>query len=81
MYYVYVLRSLKNERLYTGSTDNLKRRLFEHNIGKSKYSRLTKPFKLLHYEEFLTRIEAVRREKYLKTGKGREELKRLIMGR
>ena len=80
MYYVYILESLKNGRLYTGSTNNLERRLFEHNSGQSKYSRLTKPFKLLYCEEFPTRTEAVHREKYLKTGRGREELSKIIAG-
>ncbi len=78
MYYIYVLRSLKNGRNYTGSTDNLERRLNEHNSGQSKYTRLTKPFKLLHFEQFETRAEACRRERYLKTGKGRSELKEIL---
>lgn len=78
MYYVYVLRSLKNNRFYTGSTSNLKKRLGEHASGRSKYTRLTKPFKLVHFEHFETRAEAVRRERYFKIGRGREELKRIL---
>ena len=74
-YYVYVLRSEVNSRLYTGSTNNLDRKLEEHNSGSSKYTRLTKPFNLVYYEQYSTRTEAVRRERYLKTGKGRDELK------
>ncbi len=80
MYYVYVLKSEKNDRLYTGSTAELERRLIEHNSGKSKYTRLTRPFKLVYYEKTSSRADAVKREKYLKTGKGREELKKLMKG-
>jgi len=78
MYYVYILKSLKNSRFYTGSTNNLKRRIAEHNSGQSKYTKLTKPFVLLHFEEFKTRSEAIARERFLKTGKGREELKQIL---
>lgn len=78
MYYVYVLRSLRNKRLYTGSTNNLDRRLSEHNNGRSKYTKNTKPFILLYKEEYLTKSEAFRREMFLKTGQGRELLKDLL---
>lgn len=75
MWYIYVLQSLVNERLYTGSTNNIERRLKEHNSGQSKYTSLTKPFKLVYSEEYLSRLEARKRELFLKTGKGREFLK------
>ncbi|MBI4097026.1 MAG: GIY-YIG nuclease family protein [Candidatus Levybacteria bacterium] len=78
MYYVYVLRSLKNNRLYTGSTDNIEQRLADHNSGRSRYTKLTKPFELIWKEEHITRAEAMRREEFLKTGKGRDLLKSLI---
>ena len=78
MFYVYILKSLINGRLYTGSTNNLERRLVEHNTGQSKYSRLTRPFELMHFEKYLTRSAAVKREIFLKTGKGREELKNIL---
>ena len=79
MYYIYVLRSLRNGRLYTGSTDNIERRLAEHNSGKSKYTRMTRPFVLVYNEEFKTRSGAYKRELFLKSGKGRESLKALIV--
>ena len=72
MFYVYVLKSLVNGRRYTGSTNNLERRIAEHNIGQTKYTRLTKPFELMYKEAYKTSLEAKRREKFLKTGKGRE---------
>ncbi|OGH23694.1 MAG: hypothetical protein A2958_02910 [Candidatus Levybacteria bacterium RIFCSPLOWO2_01_FULL_38_13] len=80
MWYVYILKSLRNDRLYTGSTNNIERRLHEHNSGHGKYTSLTKPFKLIYKEEYRTRLEARKRELFLKTGKGRDKLKKLIMG-
>ena len=75
MFWVYILKSLKNSRYYTGSTNNLERRLVEHNSGGSKYTKLTKPFVLVYKEEFNTRKEAVIRELFLKTGAGRNWIK------
>jgi putative endonuclease len=75
---VYVLKSLVNNRFYTGSTNDLERRLEEHNRGKSKYTRLTRPFVLVYKEEYHSRVEARRRERFLKTGKGREFLKTIL---
>lgn len=74
MWYAYVLKSRVNNRLYTGSTNNIERRLLEHNSGKSKYTRSTRPFDLIYTQEFETRLEARKRELFLKTGKGREFL-------
>ena len=78
--YLYILKSLDNNRFYTGSTNNLSRRIQEHNSGKSKYTRLTRPLKLVHYEEFKNLNEAKQRELYFKTGKGREDLKKILDG-
>lgn len=78
MYYIYVLRSLKSNRFYTGSTSNVEKRLADHNSGRSKYTRLIRPFVLLYTEGYATRSEAVKRERFLKTGKGREILKAII---
>jgi len=78
MYFVYVLKSNKNGRFYTGSTNDINRRLVQHNQGRSKYTRTGKPFVLLRTEEYKTRSEAMNREIYLKTGKGREELMGLL---
>lgn len=80
MWYVYVLKSVINNRLYTGSTNNWQRRFEEHNLGKSKYTRITRPFVLVYREEYKTRLEARRRERFLKTGKGREFLKQILGG-
>ncbi len=74
MYIVYVLRSQKNGYRYIGYTDNLERRLFEHNSGLTKSIRYQIPFVVEYTEEYQTRLEAVAREKFLKSGKGREWL-------
>lgn len=75
MYHVYVLQSAKTGRFYVGSTGNIEDRIRDHNSGLSKATRHGIPWHLIHKEEFPTRAEAARRERYYKTGKGREELK------
>ena len=81
MWWVYVLRSSTNGRLYTGSTNDLERRMAEHRRGKTRYTRHTGPFALVYSEEHATRIDARRRERFLKSGQGREELATLLAGR
>ncbi|MCH7492600.1 GIY-YIG nuclease family protein [Patescibacteria group bacterium] len=78
MFYVYILQSQKNNRLYTGSTNDLARRLKEHNFGTSKYTKLTKPFKLLYEEKLSTRSGALKRERFFKSGLGREWIKKNV---
>ena len=74
-YFVYVLESEIDGRLYKGQTDNLHKRLLEHNSGKTKSTKGYKPWKLIYFEKFETREDALLREKYFKTGSGREFLK------
>jgi putative endonuclease len=78
MYYVYILRSLKNNKLYKGFTNDLKRRFYEHNIGKSVYTKNNGPWKLIYYEAFYSEKDARREEIFLKSGKGRERIKFLF---
>lgn len=76
MWYVYVIKSLKNGRLYVGSTSDLKRRFKEHNGGiGGKYTKDNGPFKLIFYEAFLDKKDATKDELFFKTGYGREVLK------
>lgn len=76
MYYVYYLLSLINGDLYIGSTDDVKRRVNQHNNGKVKSTKAYKPWKLLGFETFNTRSEAVRGEKFLKTHQQKDILKK-----
>jgi len=75
MQYVYVLISLDDHRLYIGTTADLKKRLEKHNSGYVLATKNRIPFKLLYYESYLEISDAKRREKYLKGGKGHNELK------
>ena len=77
---VYVLRSVRNGRLYTGSTNDLVRRLNEHDAGQSRYTSQAGPFELVYQERQPDRLSARRRELFLKTGRGRDELRRLLGG-
>jgi len=70
MYYVYVLRSIKDQNFYIGSTSDLKKRIEEHNSGMSKSTNYRAPFELIYYEASRNRIDAVHREKYLKSSYG-----------
>lgn len=78
MYYVYVLKSLEDSSLYIGYTSDLKKRFREHNKGFSKATRYKRPYKLIFYEAFLSRIDAKHREIYLKSGWGFRSIKTLL---
>lgn len=80
MYTVYVLRSLKDGKRYTGYTTDIDRRLAEHNSGKTESTRRRRPFIVEYVEGFASKEEAETRERYLKSGKGRDELKALLSG-
>jgi len=79
MFYVYILKSLKDEKLYIGSTNDLKRRLSEHNNGLSRSTKARRPFELRYYEACFSKYDARRREYMLKKdGKALGQLKRRI---
>lgn len=71
--FVYVIRSEADGRFYVGMTENLERRLNEHNNGKTKSTKGYRPWILVHSD----RITARKREKYLKSGVGKEYIKLL----
>jgi putative endonuclease len=75
MYYVYVLISRTDKRLYTGSTGDLRARLEAHNKGLVEAAKNRIPLDLVYYEACLSRHDAFRREKYLKTSYGKRYLK------
>jgi len=78
MFYVYILKSLKDEKHYIGYSENLQKRIAEHNRGKSPSVKARSPFILVHQEAFLTKAEAIRREKQIKSYKGGNAFKRLV---
>lgn len=78
MYYVYILKSQKNSKLYVGYTNDLKRRIKEHNNDNSTFTSQNGPWKLIYYEVFTSKLDAIREEKFLKSGKGRERIKYLL---
>jgi len=78
MPFVYVLRSLTTGRFYTGATANLEVRLEQHNSDLSLSTKNRGPWIVVHQEAFPTLAEALRREKVLKTGKGRDEVQRIL---
>ncbi len=75
-YFVYIIRSLKDGRFYKGQTQNIEKRVLEHNSGKTKSTKGYVPWELVYFESFKTREEALLREKYFKTGIGRAFLKK-----
>jgi putative endonuclease len=66
MYYVYILKSKKNGRLYTGFTNDLKQRFKDHNAGKSSYTKNNRPYVLVYYEAYSSEKDARTRERMLK---------------
>ncbi|MEK7502800.1 MAG: GIY-YIG nuclease family protein [Patescibacteria group bacterium] len=75
MYCVYILFSEVDSQLYTGFTDNLKSRFKAHTNGFVKATKHRRPLKLIYYEAYTKEFDARRREKYLKGGNGRDQLK------
>ncbi len=73
-FYVYVLESSKDGSRYIGYTNNLKRRIKEHNAGYNFSTEFRRPFKLIYFEGCLNQNDAKRRESYLKTTQGRRFL-------
>jgi len=74
-YYVYVMRSKRDGAWYTGFTADLRKRLKEHNDGKSTYTKGRGPFELVYYEAYRNKQDARSREKQLKSGTGKAYLK------
>ena len=76
MYTVYILRSLKDQKSYVGQTRKIEDRLNAHNNGDVLSTKIRRPWVLVYSEEVETRSIAMKREIYLKSGAGREWLKR-----
>ena len=78
MFYVYILQSQKDNGLYIGSTNDLKRRFKEHNKKKSFATKGRAPFKLIHYQAFISEKDARETEKYFKTTAGWRRIKKML---
>jgi len=79
MYYTYVIYSLLRKYIYVGITNDIGRRFSEHQKGSNKTTKPYRPFGILLVEKYSGRIEAREREKYLKSGVGKEFLKKLLV--
>ncbi len=75
MVYVYVIKSKVANRLYVGMSENVEKRLIEHNKGITQSTKPYRPWDLVFFEELNNRMEARQREKYLKSGVGKEFIK------
>jgi putative endonuclease len=75
MYFVYVLQSKKNKKLYYGLTKDLENRLEEHNKGSVPSTKSRLPFDLVYFEKVDTVSEARKKERYFKSGFGRKYIK------
>ncbi len=79
MYKVYVLKSEITGKFYTGFTNNLDRRIKEHNSGRGgRFTKLNKSLTLVYFEEYEERNLAMKRERELKTSKGRYFVKKIV---
>ena len=77
MYYVYAIKSISRKYIYVGITSNLTNRLERHNKGYERTTRIYRPFELIYKEPHPNRLSARLREKYLKSGVGKEFLRNL----
>jgi len=78
-YFLYILKSTISNKSYTGITNNLNRRLKEHNLGKHFYTKRHSPWIMIYNEKYDSLKEAREREKYLKSASGRKFLKKLFI--
>ena len=75
MYFAYVIKSIHHDFYYKGHCEDLEIRLAQHNSGMTESIRPYIPFILVYSEQFDTREEAIKREKYFKSAAGRRYLK------
>jgi len=78
MYYVYVLKSRLDENLYIGYTTDLRKRFQEHQSGEVASTKPRRPFELIFYEAYKSMADAKRRERYLKTSKGKASMRLML---
>ena len=78
MYFVYILKSLKVLRYYIGSSENVARRLSDHNSGKVKSTKAYQPWEVVYLEKFNIKSDALKREKQIKSYKSGNAFKKLL---
>lgn len=78
MWYVYILRSIKDTNLYVGMTNNLRERFQSHNQGKVYSTHLRRPFEIVYFESHHNKHDAAAREQFLKTGWGKNWIKKTL---
>ena len=76
-YTVYAIKSINKNYIYVGQTSDLEKRFLTHNSGREKTTKPYRPYKIIYTEKFNNRIQAREKEKYLKSGCGKEFLKNL----
>jgi len=81
MYFTYLLKSLNFTKTYIGITENLERRLKQHNLGYHFYTKRYKPWKIIYSERFENRLQAREKEKYFKSCAGRKWIKNNIFSK
>ena len=79
MFYVYVLKSNLDNKFYTGYTADLKKRLKDHLEGNVVSTKIRRPLELFYYEAYQEKKHALKREKFLKTTKGKQQLRKQFM--
>lgn len=78
MYYIYILKSLKDGKHYTGFSSDLRSRIKDHHTGNVQSTKNRRPLELIYYEAYKEKTQALRREKFLKTTKGKLQLKKQL---
>jgi len=80
MFYTYILQSQKDKSFYIGYTQNMSQRLEKHNKAKKGYTSTKQPWKIVYYETFPTKTQAIQRERFLKAQKNKAFYISLING-
>ncbi len=78
MYFTYILYSELRDKYYIGSSENLERRLERHNAGGTPSTKSGRPWKIIYYEQFNSRTEAIKRENQIKAMKSLKYIEMLI---
>ena len=81
MYYVYLIRSKEHDWKYVGYTTDLEKRVKEHQKGLSKATGPYRPFDIIFYEAYKSKVDAKRREEYFKTNQGKRALRLMLKDR